>query len=68
MKDGEIAQQGTPLEVFESPANKFVASFIGSPQINFFDGVIKQNGDAGFAFVTPDMTIPLDAAKATAGP
>jgi len=62
MKDGEIAQRGTPLEVFENPANKFVASFIGSPQINFFDGVIKQT-DAGFAFVTPDMTIPLDGKK-----
>jgi len=62
MKDGEIAQQGTPLEVFESPANKFVASFIGSPQINFFDGVIKQNGE-NFAFVTPEITIPLDAAS-----
>lgn len=62
MKDGEIAQQGTPLDVFENPANKFVASFIGSPQINFFDGVIKQSG-RDFAFVTPEMTIPLDANK-----
>lgn len=62
MKDGEIAQQGSPLEVFESPANKFVASFIGSPQINFFDGVIKQNGE-NFDFVSPEMTIPLDGER-----
>lgn len=62
MKDGEIAQQGTPLDVFENPANKFVASFIGSPQMNFFEGVIQQNGD-NFAFVNAEMTIPLDDNK-----
>ena len=62
MKDGEIAQQGTPLEVFENPADRFVASFIGSPQINFFDGVIAQDGD-GFAFVSADMRVPLDPAR-----
>jgi multiple sugar transport system ATP-binding protein len=35
MKDGEIQQIGTPLEVYEKPANKFVAGFIGSPEMNF---------------------------------
>lgn len=59
MKDGEIAQKGTPLDVFENPANKFVASFIGTPQMNFFDGTIEQNDD-GFTFVTPDLRIELD--------
>ena len=36
MKDGYIQQVGTPREVFESPANTFVAGFIGSPPMNFF--------------------------------
>ena len=37
MKDGFIQQIGTPQEVFNHPANLFVAGFIGSPQMNFFD-------------------------------
>ncbi len=36
MKDGWIQQVGTPKEIFEHPKNKFVASFIGSPSMNFF--------------------------------
>ena len=38
MKDGVVQQVGTPTEVFNSPKNKFVASFIGTPQMNFLDG------------------------------
>ncbi|MBQ7688354.1 MAG: sn-glycerol-3-phosphate ABC transporter ATP-binding protein UgpC [Clostridia bacterium] len=37
MKDGVIQQTGTPQEVFNHPANLFVAGFIGVPQMNFFD-------------------------------
>ena len=37
MKDGFIQQIGTPQEVFDHPANLFVAGFIGTPQMNFFD-------------------------------
>jgi multiple sugar transport system ATP-binding protein len=62
MKDGEIAQQGTPLDVFENPASKFVAGFIGTPQMNFFDGVIERAGD-GVRFVSDDLRIPIDAAR-----
>ena len=44
MKDGFIQQIGTPQEVFDHPANLFVAGFIGTPQMNFFDArLIKQN-------------------------
>ena len=38
MKDGVIQQIGTPREVFNNPANLFVAGFIGTPQMNFFRG------------------------------
>ncbi len=38
MKAGEIMQQGTPEELYRTPANKFVAGFIGSPTMNFLDG------------------------------
>ncbi|MDI6870658.1 MAG: sn-glycerol-3-phosphate ABC transporter ATP-binding protein UgpC [Bacillota bacterium] len=36
MKDGKVQQEGAPLEVYERPANMFVAGFIGSPAMNFF--------------------------------
>lgn len=45
MKDGLIQQIGAPREVFNSPANMFVAGFIGTPQMNFFDAeLVKENG------------------------
>ena len=45
MKDGFIQQIGTPQEVFDHPYNLFVAGFIGSPQMNFFNAkLLKQNG------------------------
>ena len=45
MKDGRIQQAGTPREVFDHPANLFVAGFIGTPQMNFFDALlVKQAG------------------------
>ena len=40
MKDGFVQQIGTPQEVFNHPANLFVAGFIGTPQMNFFDAVL----------------------------
>jgi len=44
MKDGEIQQVGTPQEVFDHPANVFVAGFIGTPQMNFFGARLEQSG------------------------
>ena len=46
MKDGYIQQVGTPQEVFGHPINTFVASFIGTPQMNFFDAKLENNGGA----------------------
>ena len=45
MKDRLIQQIGTPQDVFDNPANMFVAGFIGVPQMNFFDAELKKNGD-----------------------
>ncbi len=44
MKDGYIQQIGTPQEVFDHPANLFVAGFIGTPQMNYFDAQLTKNG------------------------
>lgn len=43
MKDGVIQQVGKPMDLYEHPVNKFVAGFIGSPQMNFYDIVIDGN-------------------------
>ena len=48
MHDGIVEQMGTPLELYDSPANQFVAGFIGSPAMNFLKGQVKSNGSAGF--------------------
>lgn len=41
MKNGEVQQMGTPKEIYNTPANTFVASFIGSPAMNLIDGVVE---------------------------
>ncbi|MBN3040428.1 MAG: sn-glycerol-3-phosphate ABC transporter ATP-binding protein UgpC, partial [Candidatus Omnitrophica bacterium] len=43
MKNGEVLQFDTPLNVYDRPANKFVAGFIGSPPMNFMSGTIDKN-------------------------
>ena len=45
MKDGLIQQVDTPQNLYDSPCNKFVAGFIGTPQMNFIDGRLEQRGD-----------------------
>ena len=51
MKDGYIQQIGTPQDVFNHPANLFVAGFIGMPVMNFFDAELKREGNKFFVEV-----------------
>lgn len=44
MKDGYIQQVGTPIEIYHNPSNLFVASFIGSPPMNFFNVKVLKDG------------------------
>ena len=44
MKDGVVQQIGEPMELYEHPCNKFVAGFIGSPQMNFYDVKVEKKG------------------------
>ena len=55
MKDGVIQQIGTPQEVFDHPANLFVAGFIGMPQMNFYDAELTQENGS--------YAVTLDGAK-----
>jgi multiple sugar transport system ATP-binding protein len=48
MHDGIVEQIGSPLELYDRPANQFVAGFIGSPAMNFLKGKITVNGTASF--------------------
>jgi multiple sugar transport system ATP-binding protein len=45
LNKGRIEQVGSPLELYDRPANLFVATFIGSPAMNLFDGVVQRDGD-----------------------
>ena len=49
MKDGFVQQIGAPQELYDHPINTFVAGFIGTPQMNFFDGHITADGKVTFA-------------------
>ena len=49
MKDGFVQQIGAPQELYDHPINTFVAGFIGTPQMNFFDGRITADGTITFA-------------------
>jgi multiple sugar transport system ATP-binding protein len=44
MKDGVLLQLGTPLELYDSPVSSFVAGFIGSPSMSFFESPINDHG------------------------
>ncbi len=63
MKDGTVQQIGTPQQVYESPANRFVAGFIGIPQMNFFDAELTKDG-ADYAAVIDGYTVPLTSSSA----
>jgi multiple sugar transport system ATP-binding protein len=60
MQGGNIEQVGSPLEVYDRPANTFVAGFIGSPAMNLLDAVIRHEGGRVFAEVEGTL-LPLDA-------
>ena len=50
MKDGVVQQVAEPLEIYNNPANLFVAGFLGSPPMNFLQGTIRPEGNAHVFF------------------
>ena len=59
MKDGVIQQIGTPQEVFNHPANLFVAGFIGMPQMNFYDAeLVLEDGQYAVVLDGAKVTLP----------
>jgi multiple sugar transport system ATP-binding protein len=59
MSDGEIQQAASPLTVYNTPTNRFVAAFVGTPPMNFFEGQIIEDGGKKH-FEGEGITIPLD--------
>ncbi len=53
MHHGRVEQFGTPEEIYASPATRYVATFIGSPQIELFTAVIERNGDEAALRIGP---------------
>ena len=64
MKDGYIQQIGTPQEVFNHPCNLFVAGFIGTPQMNFFDATLN---DGKVTVQGHEIELTADQKAATKG-
>src|SRR4051794_15131793 len=57
MKNGQIQQLGAPHEIYSHPVNRFVAGFIGSPQMNFLTGQLESDPPA---FRVGELRVPLD--------
>ncbi len=73
MRDGVVEQTGTPLDVFDRPANVFVASFIGSPTMNLVEGSVRRADDRVWVesacgqMPLPSNTIAVSGAKVIYG-
>ena len=70
LKFGVIEQVGAPLDLYRDPDNKFVAGFIGSPAMNFVDGVVKGGAVDVASFgrsVSPQVGLPSDGSDVIVG-
>src|SRR5262249_13834318 len=65
LHDGKVEQIGSPMELYDRPANKFIAGFIGSPQMNFIEASVLGRNDAATVGVRPEH-IRLDPEKGDA--
>ena len=69
LKKGELQQVASPRELYEQPANLFVAGFIGAPSMNFLPGTVQQSSTGGTVLATPlgEIELPEEAARAGQG-
>jgi multiple sugar transport system ATP-binding protein len=64
MKDGLVEQRGRPLDLYDNPANLFVAGFIGSPAMNFLPAVVKGGGGQARVALDGGGTVPVPPGSA----
>jgi sn-glycerol 3-phosphate transport system ATP-binding protein/multiple sugar transport system ATP-binding protein len=62
MNGGLVEQSGKPLDIYEKPRTKFVAGFLGSPQINFLDGALREK-DGALVAEGAGLSVPVDEAR-----
>jgi multiple sugar transport system ATP-binding protein len=70
LNGGRVEQFGTPMELYHHPATKFVASFIGQPNMNFIPATVTGSSDAGLSVEMSNghkMTLPVDTTGVTMG-
>jgi ABC-type sugar transport system ATPase subunit len=73
MSDGEIRQTGKPEDIYSFPADTFVATFIGSPEMNLYRGMILRNGERslfqgrGFSMDLGDLRLNLEEGEVDMG-
>jgi multiple sugar transport system ATP-binding protein len=65
LRDGVIEQQGTPLDLFERPATRFVAGFLGSPQMNFVPCRVVRTEQGAAVRFDDGQSLPLSGALAS---
>jgi multiple sugar transport system ATP-binding protein len=69
LKDGALQQVAPPMELYRRPQNRFVASFIGSPSMNFVSGTISRAGGRAQFTAPGGLTLPIpDSTAAREGP
>jgi len=59
MSNGNVEQVGAPLDIYDDPANIFVAGFIGSPAINLFHGVVRRSNGGATVEAEDGLQLPL---------
>jgi multiple sugar transport system ATP-binding protein len=64
MHDGRVEQRGSPLELYDRPANRFVAGFIGSPAMNFLEGAMRSADGKRVVQMAFGARLPVAAAGA----
>ena len=66
LHEGKLQQLGTPAEVYDVPANKFVATFMGAPPMNLIDGELQNNGTE-WVFTRSDYRFVIDRVQMNIG-
>ncbi|MCE5266833.1 MAG: ATP-binding cassette domain-containing protein, partial [Planctomycetaceae bacterium] len=59
VRDGRLQQCGTPSEIYDAPANRFVATFLGNPAMNFLDGRLREEAGRKW-FESASLRVPIE--------
>jgi len=63
LRAGRLQQCGAPLDVYHCPANRFVAGFIGTPSMNFIEGLLREDAAGQIWLESPSVRVPIDKSR-----